>query len=88
MIYGIHTNFKFNFLFSAGMASGSLSKCQYPPPVMTQARRTITPDNPDTAEVITEVNIKTHLTYPLVKFTNLLYYNQFPFSLRFQCREI
>ncbi|XP_022161315.1 rap guanine nucleotide exchange factor 4 [Myzus persicae] len=37
-----------------GMAGGSLSKCQSPPPVMTQARRTITPDNPDPAEVITE----------------------------------
>jgi len=63
------------------MASGSLSKCQSPPPVMTQARRTITPDNPDPAEVITEVNIKTRLTCPLIKYTNLLYYNQFAISL-------
>ncbi|XP_015366175.1 PREDICTED: rap guanine nucleotide exchange factor 4-like [Diuraphis noxia] len=37
-----------------GMASGSLAKCQSPPPVMSQTRRTITPDIPDPAEVITE----------------------------------
>lgn len=41
------------------MAAGSLSKCQSPPPVPSQIRRTVTPDNPDPAEVITEVNIKT-----------------------------
>jgi hypothetical protein len=52
------------------MASGSLTKCQSPPPVMNQTRRTVTPDNPDPAEVITEVNIKTHLTSPLIKYSN------------------
>lgn len=42
----------------AGIASGSpsLSKCQSPPPVTAQMRRAVTPDNPDPAEVITEVN--------------------------------
>lgn len=64
MICGLHTNLKFNIFSPTGMASGSLSKCQSPPPVMTQARRTITPDNPDPAEVITEVNIKTRLICP------------------------
>lgn len=40
-----------------GIAGGNLSMCQSPPPVPAQTRRTVTPDNPDPAEVITEVNI-------------------------------
>lgn len=58
------------------MATGNLTKCQSPPPVMNQTRRTVTPDNPDPAEVITEVNIKTYLICPLIKYRHLLHYNK------------
>jgi len=60
IIYKLHANLKINIFVFKGMAGGSLSKCQSPPPVITQTRRTATPDNPDPAEVITEVNINTH----------------------------
>lgn len=50
------------------MAGGSLSKCQSPPPVPNLIRRTATPENPNPAEVITEVQKKkTHVLYLYIK---------------------
>lgn len=54
------------------MASGgNLSKCQSPPPVTTLTRRTVTPDNPDPAEVITEVNIMIISIFSIFKSINI-----------------
>lgn len=55
----IEKSLKLLLLFAGTPSSvPSLSKCQSPPPVTAQMRRAVTPDNPDPAEVITEVNRK------------------------------
>lgn len=67
-----------------GMAGGNLSKCQSPPPVTTQTRRTVTPDNPDPAEVIVEVNVKKIIFNVSISKNQLVSVIDFPQSPQFQ----